>query len=78
MELGEIHLTTIRLTTSHSQHLNSGKPLDTSFCEWLWSNCSQTEHSLWSFPNLPVTAWRWTIARREDASRVDKRELCKT
>jgi len=25
------------LTTSHSQRLNSGKPLGTGCCEWLWS-----------------------------------------
>jgi len=36
-------LTTSRLTTSHSQRLNSGKSLDTGCCKWLWSNwiCSQ-------------------------------------
>jgi len=27
----------VRLTTSHSQRLNSGKPLGTGYCEWLWS-----------------------------------------
>jgi len=26
-----------QLITSHSQRLNSGKPLGTGCCEWLWS-----------------------------------------
>jgi len=30
-------LPTSQLTTSHSQRLNSGKPLGTGCCEWLWS-----------------------------------------
>jgi len=30
-------LPTLQLTTSHSQRLNSGKPLGTGRCEWLWS-----------------------------------------
>jgi len=28
---------TIHLPTSHSQRLNSRKPLGTGCCEWLWS-----------------------------------------
>jgi len=27
----------VQLPTSHSQRLNSGKPLGTGRCEWLWS-----------------------------------------
>jgi len=34
--MGEVRLTTSRLTTSHSQCLNSGKPLGIGCCEWLW------------------------------------------
>jgi len=28
---------TVQLPTSHSQRLNSGKPLSTGRCEWLWA-----------------------------------------
>jgi len=38
--MGGIRLTTIRLTTSHSQRLNNGKPLGTGCCEWLVVNCN--------------------------------------
>jgi len=33
--MGGIYLTTVRLTTSHSQRLNSEKPLGIGCCEWL-------------------------------------------
>jgi len=33
--MGGIYLITVRLTTNHSQCLNSGSPF--ACCEWLWS-----------------------------------------
>jgi len=47
--VGEICLTTFRLTT-HS--LNSGKPLDTDCCEWLWSI------AMWANSTLPNSLFR--------------------
>jgi len=39
-------LPTLQLTTSHSQRLNSGKPLGTSYCEWLWSIATWANRTL--------------------------------
>jgi len=39
---------TLQLPTSHSQRLNSGKPLGTGRCEWLWSIAT------WANGTLPI------------------------
>jgi len=41
----------LQLTISHSQRLNSGKPLGTGCCEWLWSIAMWANGTL---PKLPV------------------------
>jgi len=45
------------LTTSHSQRFNSGKPLGTGCCEWLWSIAT------WANGTLPMgTSHRPSVA----------------
>jgi len=48
---GEVRLTMSQLTISHSQRLNSGKPLDIGCCEWLWSIATWTNGTL---PWIPL------------------------
>jgi len=49
-------LPTLQLTISHSQRLNSGKPLGTGCCEWLWSI------AMWANGTLPrKTALKYAI-----------------
>jgi len=35
--MSDARLPVLQLTISYSQRLNSGKPLGTDCCEWLWS-----------------------------------------
>jgi len=50
-------LPTLQLTTSHSQRLNSEKPLGTGCCKWLWSIAT------WANGTLPNTLSIVPIAR---------------
>jgi len=59
----------LQLPTSHSQRLNSGKPLGTSRCEWLWSIATWTNGCI-PFLSIHILHWCYFCTHvRENPSR---------